>query len=71
MAILESTITAPNAVTRGWSPCQQTRVSSITSAAGAMSCFCPKPGHCCVFCSYGTVVCPPMQSEAPFCGGTP
>ena len=23
----------------------------------------PKPGHCCVFCSYGTVVCPPMQGE--------
>ena len=22
----------------------------------------PKPGHCCVFCSYGSVVCPPMQS---------
>ncbi|HEX6265388.1 MAG TPA: GDCCVxC domain-containing (seleno)protein [Burkholderiales bacterium] len=21
----------------------------------------PKPGDCCVFCSYGTVRCPPMQ----------
>ena len=21
----------------------------------------PKPGHCCVFCSYGTVPCPPVQ----------
>lgn len=21
----------------------------------------PKPGDCCVFCSYGTVKCPPMQ----------
>ena len=21
----------------------------------------PKPGHCCVFCSYGSVQCPPMQ----------
>jgi hypothetical protein len=21
----------------------------------------PKPGHCCVFCSYGSVPCPPMQ----------
>ncbi|MDN5873085.1 MAG: hypothetical protein L0H70_07875 [Xanthomonadales bacterium] len=21
----------------------------------------PKPGDCCVFCSYGTVVCPPCQ----------
>ncbi len=22
----------------------------------------PKPGDCCVFCSYGTVPCPPMQA---------
>jgi hypothetical protein len=22
----------------------------------------PKPGHCCVFCSYGSVPCPPMQN---------
>jgi hypothetical protein len=21
----------------------------------------PKPGNCCVFCSYGSVKCPPMQ----------
>lgn len=21
----------------------------------------PEPGHCCVFCSYGTVPCPPVQ----------
>jgi len=21
----------------------------------------PKQGHCCVFCSYGTVKCPPIQ----------
>ncbi len=23
----------------------------------------PKQGECCVFCSYGTVKCPPTQSE--------
>lgn len=23
----------------------------------------PKPGDCCVFCSYGSVRCPPMQAE--------
>jgi hypothetical protein len=23
----------------------------------------PKPGDCCVFCSYGTVPCPPMQES--------
>ena len=23
----------------------------------------PKPGDCCVFCSYGTVPCPPIQQD--------
>ena len=23
----------------------------------------PKPGDCCVFCSFGSVPCPPMQAE--------
>jgi hypothetical protein len=30
----------------------------------------PNPGHCCVFCSFGSVVCPPMQGDgaSPCCG---
>jgi hypothetical protein len=28
----------------------------------------PKAGDCCVFCSYGTVRCPPMQSPHGCCG---
>ena len=24
----------------------------------------PMPGHCCVFCSYGSVKCPPIQAES-------
>lgn len=28
----------------------------------------PKPGDCCVFCSYGTVPCPPMQTASACCG---
>jgi hypothetical protein len=31
----------------------------------------PKPGDCCVFCSYGTVKCPPKQSGDVECGRTP
>ena len=27
----------------------------------------PKPGDCCVFCSYGSTVCPPKQNEAICC----
>jgi hypothetical protein len=28
----------------------------------------PKPGDCCVFCSYGTVPCPPIQQQGSCCG---
>lgn len=27
----------------------------------------PKPGDCCVFCSYGTVKCPPIQMHNSCC----
>jgi hypothetical protein len=27
----------------------------------------PKPGDCCVFCSWGTVACPPVQSGDACC----
>ena len=27
----------------------------------------PKPGDCCVFCSYGTVACPPVQQQKACC----
>ncbi len=30
----------------------------------------PKPGDCCVFCSFGTVPCPPRQQERGSCAGT-
>jgi len=28
----------------------------------------PKPGDCCVFCSYGDVKCPPIQEDPSCCG---
>ncbi|MFM0176629.1 GDCCVxC domain-containing (seleno)protein [Paraburkholderia sediminicola] len=29
----------------------------------------PKYGDCCVFCSYGTNMCPPMQQAGSCCAG--
>lgn len=29
----------------------------------------PLPGDCCVFCSYGTVPCPPVQESGKSCRG--
>ncbi|MDP9123162.1 MAG: hypothetical protein M3N82_00920 [Pseudomonadota bacterium] len=28
----------------------------------------PKAGNCCVFCSFGTVKCPPVQAKNACCG---
>lgn len=28
----------------------------------------PKPGDCCVYCSYGSVACPPIQEGTSCCG---
>jgi hypothetical protein len=28
----------------------------------------PKAGDCCVFCSFGSVKCPPVQADRPCCG---
>lgn len=33
----------------------------VCSNCGAM--LKPKEGHCCVFCSYGSVKCPPVQKD--------
>ena len=30
--------------------------------AGCHALLRPKPGDCCVFCSYGSVACPPVQA---------
>lgn len=29
----------------------------------------PKPGDCCVYCSYGSVPCPPVQRQGRSCCG--
>jgi hypothetical protein len=28
---------------------------------------CPKPGDCCVFCSFGSAKCPPIQEQGAGC----
>ena len=30
----------------------------------------PLAGDCCVFCSYGTVPCPPVRTRGECCGGS-
>jgi hypothetical protein len=35
--------------------------------AGCGDTFRPKPGDCCVFCSYGSAPCPPVQASGACC----
>jgi hypothetical protein len=37
------------------------------SCAGCGALLRPKPGDCCVFCSYGSVPCPPIQANPSCC----
>jgi hypothetical protein len=68
--ILESTLTCPE--------CQQKKTETMPTDACQWFYDCtycqallkPLPGDCCVFCSYGTVPCPPIQEGDPNCCGT-
>jgi len=66
--VLESTITCPNCGHRATEamPTDACQYFYDCKACGAL--LKPKPGDCCVFCSYGSVPCPPIQSGgAPTC----
>ena len=66
--ILESTITCPECSH------QQSEVMSTDSCLYFYECkncstlLKPLKGDCCVFCSYGSVKCPPVQREDSCCG---
>jgi hypothetical protein len=38
--------------------------------AGCQKLLTPQPGDCCVFCSYGSVKCPPVQEARGCCAST-
>jgi len=67
--VLESALTCPH--------CAQVRIETMPLDACVHFYACtncgvllkPKPGDCCVFCSYGNVQCPPKQIDAASCGG--
>jgi len=60
---LESLITCPHCATAKAEimPTDACRFFYQCIGCGAM--LRPKPGDCCVFCSYGSVPCPPKQAE--------
>ncbi len=66
--ILESVITCPNCghAARETMPTDACLFFYDCSGCGAV--LKPKRGDCCVFCSYGSVPCPPLQESQSGCG---
>ncbi len=66
--ILESTITCPNCGHRATETMPTDACQYFYDCKGCGALLKPKPGDCCVFCSYGSVPCPPIQAGgAPTC----
>ena len=61
--ILESVITCPHcaATNAELMPTDACQFFYVCTGCGAT--LRPKQGDCCVFCSYGSVPCPPIQAE--------
>jgi hypothetical protein len=69
--ILEATISCPNCGYRATEPMPTNACQFFYICKGCGTRLKPKPGDCCVFCSYGTVKCPPMQTGGACCAPAP
>jgi len=65
---LESTITCPECGHAQRETMPTDACQFFYECTGCHALLRPLKGDCCVFCSFGTVVCPPMQAEKPCCG---
>ena len=61
--ILESLITCPHCGTAKTESMPTDACQFFYECSGCGAKLRPKPGDCCVFCSYGSVPCPPIQAE--------
>ncbi|HWY62626.1 MAG TPA: GDCCVxC domain-containing (seleno)protein [Rhizomicrobium sp.] len=65
--VLESTITCPSCGHRAIEPMPTDACQFFYDCKGCAAVLRPKPGDCCVFCSYGDVTCPPVQEAGKPC----
>jgi len=61
--IQESTISCPHCATARLETMPANACQFFYDCTGCGARLRPKPGDCCVFCSYGSVPCPPIQAE--------
>ncbi len=61
--ILESTISCPDCGAARTETMPTDACQFFYDCTGCGALLRPKPGDCCVFCSYGDVPCPPVQDS--------
>jgi hypothetical protein len=61
--ILESVITCPNCAIAKSEAMPTNACLFFYTCTGCGAALRPMAGDCCVFCSYGSVPCPPIQAE--------
>ncbi len=69
--VLESTLSCPHCGTTKLETMPTDACQFFYDCTGCGAVLRPNPGDCCVFCSFGTVPCPPIQasgSSRPCCG---
>jgi len=67
--ILQSTLTCPECGHQATETMPTDACSFFYECAACKAILRPRPGDCCVFCSYGSVKCPPIQLNRPCCQG--
>jgi hypothetical protein len=60
--VLESELTCPHCGAKAVEIMPTDACVYFYECASCQTLLRPKQGHCCVFCSYGSVKCPPIQS---------
>lgn len=66
--VLTSTLTCPACGHEATEVMPQDACQWFHECPGCRALLRPRPGDCCVFCSYGTVPCPPVQLGSSCCG---
>lgn len=66
--LLESTLTCPQCGVSNRERMPTDACLFFYECTGCSILLRPLPGHCCVFCSYGAIKCPPMQQQGECCG---
>ncbi len=69
--LLQSTITCPHCGHAEAQTMAEDSCRVVYDCPGCGEKLTPKKGHCCVFCSYGDIPCPPVQREGACCAQPP